>query len=237
MKVLRLAALLSVPASLSAMAANPAPPPSFVENYRVESHYGAGDAVLNPIFGHDERLEVSLGALYQPVSSLVNYGAWTGSLTWHINRRHAVEPIYFGQIFGPRFTSFVDEQIIAKKTGAPELTTEGVETPKQLFAASYLFSPFYAKMHITEQNVAHFDVYFGLGAGAVKTELAHLDGSKGFTKTRGAASIAAGIRFLFPQHFALRLELRDFVYASENFGKTGVGNNFQLGASASLFLF
>jgi len=240
MKVLRIASLLAAPVgallSHSAFAVNPEAPASFVENYRIESQYGAGEAVLNPIFSHEQRVELSGGATYQATSSLVNYGTATGSLTYHINARHAVEPVYFGHVFGGRFTKFLKDEIV-NNPDANNAASATVEMPKLLYAASYLFSPFYAKMHITEQTVTHFDVYFGLGVGVVKTEDQILGGGTGNSQTRPAASLAAGIRFLFPNHFALRAELRDFVYTSKNFGQNGTGNNFQLGLAASVFLF
>lgn len=235
MKALRFASLAAL-VSAPAFAANPEPPTSFVENYRVESQYGAGASVLSPIFSHEQRVELSGGVTYQATSSLVNYATGTGSLVYHINARHAVEPVYFGSVFGSRLTNFVKNEIVNN----PNATNPGgasVEMPKLFYAASYLFSPFYAKMHITEQMVAHFDVYFGLGVGVVKTEAHRLDGTVLNPQTRPAGSFAAGLRFLFPNRVALRLELRDFVYTSQNFGQGGTGNNFQLGLAASAFLF
>ena len=206
-------------------------PPGPVDAYRVDSQYGASEAVLKPRFGRDGKLEVGIGGAYSNFSSLVDYYAYTGSLTYHINMRHAIEPIWFGYVKGTQ-GAFVKNEI-TEKVG--KLGTSGVEIPEQIFAASYLFSPFYTKMHITEQSVTHFDVYFGLGFGMLRNREVFLNGKEGDLINRPAASLAAGVRFLFPERWGMRVELRDFVHSMKNFNASSIGSTMQVAASVDIF--
>src|SRR5690606_37809757 len=68
---------------------------SAVEQYRVQSHYGPEEALLSPLYPKDSKLEFNFGAGLAPLSSLIQYYSYQGSLIYHINRRHAVEPVFY----------------------------------------------------------------------------------------------------------------------------------------------
>lgn len=74
-----------------------------LETYQIESQYGPEIAVLNPIFPKDGKLELNLGVNYSPVSSLYNFYGASAGLTYHFNRRHAIEPIWAQYNFGELF--------------------------------------------------------------------------------------------------------------------------------------
>jgi outer membrane beta-barrel protein len=208
-------------------------PSSPVEQYRIDANYGPDDALLNGIYERDGKLEISGGYAYQGFSSLMKYQAATGSLVIHINRRHAIEPLWFSDSLTSGLSSFDRDQVAAKK---PSLaSTLSVEVPKMIFAASYLYSPYHAKMHITERTVTHFDVYFGLGFALLRSEELFLDDHRGALQSRPGASIAAGLRFLFEPRWALRAELRDLVHQEKNFGSSMTANTLQLSLTASIF--
>ena len=208
-------------------------PESGVEKYLVESQYGPEDSVLNLSYPRDGKLEVSGGYVYSPFSSLAHYQGWSGNLTLHINRRHAIEPLYFVDQ-SAKMTSFVKSEIRDKLDAATK-NSQSFEVPDQSFAASYLFSPFYSKMHITERTVTHFDVYLGAGAGIVRAYPLTLSGTAGTVKSVPSGLLTMGMRFLFPTRFGLRLELRDFIHNENNFGKSVTGNSLQISLSTSIF--
>lgn len=208
-------------------------PESTVDRYRSESHYGPDDAVLNPAFGRNGKWEFGLGFAYSPFSSLVHYTGYSGNVTIHINRRHAIEPLYF--VYNrPEFSNFLKTQI-RDKTGAAGQAANSVEMTRQTFAGSYLFSPYYSKMHITERTVAHFDVFLGLGFGILRNEPTTLAGTPSAIISRPAGVFSAGLRFLLPPRFAMRVELRDFVHRAANIGKADIENTLHISLSTSIF--
>lgn len=207
-------------------------PQGTVDTYRVESQYGPEIAVLQPRYGHDNRLELGLGATYSSVSSVFRYAAAQGSVVYHINARHAIEPLWLSFAFFKQKTDFVKTQIADKISNKSALS---VEIPQMTVAASYLYTPYYAKMHLTERTVTHFDVYFGLGFAMVKGQNVFLDDKLGDTKMRPGVSLAGGLRFLFDPRWALRLEVRDIIHQQDNFGAESLVNNIQLAASLNIF--
>jgi len=209
-------------------------PESAVEKFLVASQYGPEEAVLNAAFPRDGKWEFSGGYAYSPFSSLMQYQGWSGALTIHINRRHAIEPLYYVQQKAVP-TDFLNTQVRDKILDANVRDATKFDLPKESFGASYLFSPYYAKMHITERTVTHFDVYLGLGAGLMRSYPQSLSGIAGTLENRPAALVTAGMRFLLPSRFGLRLELRDFIHAERNFGKTFTANTLQISLSTSIF--
>jgi outer membrane beta-barrel protein len=225
--------LCAVSLTSTAFAADFKLPKSDVETYRVESHYGPEEALLDPIFDKNNNVEVGGGFSWQPLSSLMNYGAAQGSLVWHINRRHAFEPIAFSQYFG-KVTNFVQTQI-ADKVSDSKQASLGIEMPQQSFAASYLFSPYHAKLSLSSRNVTHFDIYFGFGGALMKTQQILLNGDVSTEQTRPALAFTAGMRFLFRPRFAIKFEVRDFLHTARNIGEEGSVNTLQVGLGASFF--
>jgi outer membrane beta-barrel protein len=208
-------------------------PKSSVEAFKVESNMGPSEAILQPLFPKDNKVELGAGGAWSPYSSLVKYYSASGSLTYHINRRHAIEPIAYNYNFGD-ITGFVKSEIRDKESGSKNAALS-VEVPRQSFAASYLFSPYYAKLHLSSRAVTHFDVYLGAGFGAVSTEQVFLNDAKGDKQWRPSAVATAGLRFLFQPRWSLRLEVRDFIHRSENFAKNSTVNTLQMGLTLGFF--
>lgn len=209
-------------------------PSSAIEQYRVQSHYGPDEALLSPVFPKDGKVEITGGASLAPLSSLWDSHSFQGSLTYHINRRHSVEPIYYSTNTG-KISNFVQTQIADKLATDAERAALSVDIPKQMLAASYFFTPYHAKLHISERSTSHFDTYFGLGVGSVQNQAFKLDGTLGETQWRAGVLVSAGIRMLFTPRFAFRVEARDFIHGSNNFGGSANSHSFQMGASLSMF--
>lgn len=208
-------------------------PKSRVDSYRVKSQYGPEVGILNPLFPKDHKIEVSFLGAWSPFSSLQNYWAYGGALTYHINRRHAIEPVWF-QMSSASRTNFVDSQIRDK----PNPNTNSglsVALPQWMYSASYIFTPFYNKMHVTEMSVAHWDVYASMGFGLVKTQQQTLGGTNGAEKTNAGATFGLGVRLLVPYRWGVRIDLRDFIHKSENFEKSSLTNTLQMSAGLSIF--
>lgn len=207
-------------------------PESAVEQYQLDSHLGLSDPMLNALFPKAGKFEVSLGGAYSPYSNYMNYFSVLGSVVYHINRRHAIEPLYFGFNMADT-TSFVENEI-----GAPPPVSAdalSVELPDQVFLASYQYSPFYSKMHITAQSVAHFDVYFGIGGGIVQTTHKFLSGREEEGESRVAGSLSAGMRIFMQRRWALRFEIRDIISELRNIGDESFQNTIQFSLGFSMF--
>ncbi|NCN27756.1 outer membrane beta-barrel domain-containing protein [bacterium] len=209
-------------------------PKSPGETYRVESQYGPEIAVLNPLFPRKNKVEIDIGGSYQGVSSLNNYYSVHGAGTWHFNRRHAFEPIWFQYNWGD-YTNFVESEIRDKLPPSVPPSDLAVELPKWIYAATYYFSPYYSKMHITESSVWHFDTYMGAGIAVVKTEEKYLNGARGEQYNRIGGNVALGMRFLFGSRWGFRMEIRDFIFKSKNIGAMDTQNLLQISAGLSVF--
>ncbi len=209
-------------------------PKGSVDESKVESHYGPPISILNPLFPRENKVSLGIGGAYSALSSLYNYYAASASLTYYINRRHWIEPIYFAYVRSSN-SSFVNEEVRDKGKTIGTNASLAVQHPQYMLASSYVFSPYYAKMHLGYKNVTHFDVFFGLGPALVRSEKISLTGSNlGTTNAFGAAALG-GIRFLFQSRWGLRAEFRDFIYTSENLGGKEIINNFQLAAVLDIF--
>jgi|GEM_PF-798581 len=206
---------------------------SAIEQYRIQSHYGPEEAILSPLFPREDKMEFSGGAVYAPLGSLMTYYGYQGSMIYHINRRHAVEPVFYSYNTG-KLTSFVENEVAAK-ISASKRNSLTVDVPRQIVAASYLFSPYHAKLHLSSTAVSHFDLYLGLGAGASQNEAIRLNGKIGDKEWNAGVLFTAGIRMLYQPRFALRIEARDFVGGANNFGGSNTQHSFQMGASLSIF--
>jgi outer membrane beta-barrel protein len=204
--------------------------------YGVRSQYGPNVAVLNPLFPRDGKIELSFAVNYSTLSSLIDYWGFSGSALYHINKRHAIEPIWF-QYNLASISGFAESEIRdkVKKLSPAKAATLGIDVPKLIVASSYIFSPFYSKMHITEMSVLHFDFYTGVGIAGVKTEHELLNGKIDSESWRMGASLALGVRLLSKSRFGFRFELRDIIHSSKNIDSTSLTNTLQMTAGFSLF--
>lgn len=209
-------------------------PESSIETYRVESQYGPEISVLNPLFPRDNKVEFSLGGEYSPVSTIHNYYAFNGAALYHFNQRHAIEPVWFQLNYGKE-TDFVNSQVRDKVPATINKGALGVEIPKWMYSASYLFTPYYSKMHLTETSVWMFDTYVGAGLALINTEEKMLDGGKGAKHQRFGGALTAGMRFLMGSRYGLRMELKDFIYKGKNLGSEDTQHSLQMAVNFSIF--
>jgi outer membrane beta-barrel protein len=211
---------------------------SSVERYQRESNFGPEIAVSTPAYDKEGKVEFSFGAGYSSFSSLIHHYSYGGSISYHFNRRHGFEPIWFFEHkseLGPfARREFRDNANVSDESK----NTQGLEAPKQVFASSYFFNPYYAKMHLSERTVAHFDVVTGIGLGMLRTQNLLLNGSVDTAlaaTNRFGPVITTGVRFKLPPRFALRAELRNFIHQSQNLGRVSWNHSFGFYMSASLF--
>lgn len=203
-------------------------PEAPLKEYRVESQYGPNVGILQPIFARENKVSIGLGGSYQSLSSLYDsYGASVSGM-YHINHRHAIEPLYFNYQKSSN-SNFVNSQV------APGNGNLSLSLPKYIYSASYFYTPYYSKMHIGYSTVAHFDFYFGAGLAYVANDEILLNGKTNGTSNAVGGSLTTGMRFLFQPRFGLRFELRDFIYKSQDFGGSGVVNNLNLAMSFEMF--
>jgi len=227
--------VLSVAAPMGAVMAVELPP-SALDNYRLESQYGPNEALLSPIYDRNNSLEFSVGGAFAPLSSLGRYRALTGSVIYNISRRHAVEPIFYS-FHNIGLSSFVKNQIAdkAKPSGATN-DDLAVEVPKQLALASYYFTPYHSKLHLTTRSVIHFDIYFGAGAGVIQVLPINLDNDEGKARWSAVVAASAGMRFYFGSALFTKFDFRNLIYSSTEFGEKSRKNDLQIGLALGLLL-
>ena len=204
-----------------------------LETYQIESQYGPEIAVLNPIFPKDGKLELNLGVNYSPVSSLYNFYGASAGLTYHFNRRHAIEPIWAQYNFG-ELSSFAEDEI-RNKLNSTQNGILGVDMPRLIVSSSYIFTPFYSKMHLTDMSVMHMDIYTVLGVAGVQTEQFLLNGNTGDSNWRFGGTLGFGVRILMRSRFGARIELKDFIHPAKNIGANELVNDLQRSAGLSIF--
>lgn len=93
------------------------------------------------------------------------------------------------------------------------------------------WSPMYGKFAFAGQKLAHFDWFFGAGAGALGVETSD-EGDLGVqtAKTTAEAIVATGWDIHLAQEFALRLDVRQFIFKKTG-GGTALPTEIALGAS------
>lgn len=209
-------------------------PKSRVDSYRVKSQYGPEIALLNPLFPKDNKVEISALGAWSPFSSLQNYWGYGGAIAYHIDKRHAIEPVWF-QMNSAKRTNFVTSQIANAGGTVGVNNGASISLPTWTYAASYVFTPFYSKMHVTEMSVAHWDIFASAGFGLVKTKLQTLGGVNGVEKVNPGAAFGLGLRLLMPSRWGIRLDMRDFIHQEQNFSHASLNHTLQLSAGLSIF--
>jgi outer membrane beta-barrel protein len=208
-------------------------PPSTIEEFKSDSNYGAPVSVLNPLFPRESKLSLGVGGVASTLSSLYNYFGVSGGVVYHINQRHWIEPLwasYNQSIVTPFVTDEVRDKVDSGTRGRLAL-----EFPRLMVSSSYLFSPYYTKMQISPQSVAHFDVYFGAGLAWVRSQVQDLNGLNTNTQDAMGGVGIAGLRLLFGPRYAVRAEMRDFVYPSTNLSGKEVIQNLQMNLGLEVF--
>ena len=115
--------------------------PSKVQRYQVDSQYGPEISVLNALFPKEGKLELNVGGNLTAMSSLMDTAGVSGSLQYHFNKRHAIEPIWVQYNLLGDISSFVETEIRDKSKKAGVTNSDlGVEIPTMAFAASYIFT-------------------------------------------------------------------------------------------------
>jgi len=207
-------------------------PPSSARRYQVQSQFGPRDVVLSPRFPRDDKVELLVGVATLPFGSLTTSQAAKVSLAYHLNRRHWVELVDF-QWFQSQLTSFSTSQLRDK---VPDQANGlKVEVPQWTAGASYFFSPYYSKMHLGRASVAHFDTFLGLGLEARQLETLSLSAKRSDSRMTPGVTSTAGLRFLFPSRWAVRLDLRNSLAQNDNFGTRAWSSNLQLGLGLSVY--
>jgi outer membrane beta-barrel protein len=206
-----------------------------VETYQVESQYGPQKAVLNSIFPKDGNFELTFGANYSPLSSLYDYLGVSAGVIYHFNQRHAIEPIWAQYNFGG-ISDFAITEIADKLPSAADRQRLGVDIPRMIVSSSYIFTPYYSKMHLTDMSVMHMDLYVSAGVAGVMTEQILLNQETGDTNWRVGGVLSMGLRMLFRSRYGVRVEIKDYIHPAKNVGADEIVNNIQITAGLSIFL-
>lgn len=233
MKRLVVASVLSSALSYTALAQDDAASLRPVESYQVQSQYGPEVAVLNPIYDTEKSIEFSAAFNASPFSSLYYYYGLALAGTYHLNRRHALEGSF--QYNLGDMTSFTKTEIADKpKTNGND--QYGVEIPKMILALSYVFTPYYTKMHFTDMKVVHAEIFTSIGPAAVNGQELLLNDVDGASRWSLGAALGIGFKVLWKDRWGTRLEFRDLIHKSKNVGSDSITNDLQATLGFSFYL-
>jgi outer membrane beta-barrel protein len=168
------------------------------------------------LFQQTNRHELTVWGGYY-VSDLFD-GTWTagGAYTYHMTEDLAVEAS--GSY--TRLTS----------SGGPELErtfTVLMNKPRgeRVFSADLIWAPAHAKMRLGG-SITHFDFYLALGGGIVDSVLSEdLAGNGGF-----------GLKFFLGHAFAIRFDVRDFVYRQSLLSQVMLVNDLTATLGLSVYI-
>jgi outer membrane beta-barrel protein len=200
-----------------------------LESYRIDTHYGPRVSVLKSIYEKEGKFQFRLGGAYSPYSSLYgSYGASvSGNYFW--NREWGWE-IFNASYFKTYLSDFL------QNSGFDGVrATQQIEVPKWRVASGVVWSPMYAKMHITDSTMLHFDLIAGLGLGWAQNAQLNLRGETVQNKNSYGGLLKTGFRFWLPPRFTLEIELEDFISSMQNFSQTSLQHNLGMNLSLGLF--
>ncbi len=146
-----------------------------------------------------------------------------GSLTWFQSERHALVGRYewfdFGDLLGGTTAAYDDA--ISTTRVVPELS------PIDWFGSvGYAFSPAYGKTALFGRGIAYYDIYGGVGVGAV-----HANG-----ETSPAGELSLGSRVFVSKYLALDFQLRDRLQYRPVGGDDSLVQTVTIGLGVGLFL-
>lgn len=147
----------------------------------------------------------------------------------------------FSPDFGQGDWKAVTEQLVTRNRVSPDISKV------QYYAgAAFVFSPIYGKIAVANRGIIKFDIYMAIGAGIANTQedlealQAENDPSNPAWLTANqnhpTTNLGGGVRVIFSENFAARLEGRTLSYVETVSGDTlEMKNNFLVLAGASFF--
>ncbi|MCO4746544.1 MAG: outer membrane beta-barrel domain-containing protein [Proteobacteria bacterium] len=164
------------------------------------------------------------------------------SFTYHATEIFGVELSgSFSPDFGQGDWKAITEQLVTKNRVSPDISKI------QYFAgASLVFSPIYGKIAVTNRGIVSFDLFMAVGAGVVNTkeDLEALQADTDPThpawltasQNHPTTNLGGGVRVVFAENFAARLDIRTLSYIETVSGHTlEMKNNFLVLGGASFF--
>ncbi len=102
----------------------------------------------------------------------------------------------------------------------------GVEDDLIRVFGSLLWSPLYGKFRLVAGSIWRYDLYFGAGPGVVVDPVSY----------GAAGNFGLGARVFLSQAFALRFDIRDYLYTQELLSREYLVNDLAFTIGVSLFL-
>lgn len=193
-------------------------------------------AVQKPLFGTQNKLELSLHSGLLPI-----------------------DPYVLGAIYGAQGTLHLDERLgleLALEAGtgwdtyaSKALREQGIRVdayfPRAVATLGAVYTPVYAKLNLLGKQVVHFDVALTAGAGMFLAERTLYNDTESAEDARRYSfplSVHLGIleRYyltLFQQQWAIRLDARDHLTWITNLDGTGwLKHNLAFGVGVSWFM-
>ncbi len=168
-----------------------------LESYRIDTHYGPRVSVLKSIYDKDSKFQFKAGVLASPYSSLYSsYGAQVGT-SYFWNSRWGWD-ILHGKYFKSSLSSFLGSTNFDSNR-----TNTSIEIPSWNISSGIHWSPVYAKLQMTQQNLIHFDFYTGLGMSWSQNDIRNLDFDLVENRQAYGAYLKTGFRIWLPPRWSL----------------------------------
>lgn len=233
-RLLRGAALLLLLGATSLFAAEEAP-----KNAQDEYEKSIEAIVRQKHFFKAGRFELGGTGGVMPYDSLINHYMLGGRLTWHFADHYGWEMVDV-QLGIAQVTNFTTGLVQDK--GISNLQTVKL---KNMVGTNFLLSPVYGKIRFFGRQVLYFDIYVAAGGGLANTDVL-LFSSPGIGQA-GVESVVKsgwdpmfnfgfGIKVFLNDAMGLSIDMRDYVVASQVYGKTSLKSNFSVMAGLSFFL-
>lgn len=156
------------------------------------------------------------------------FRSWTVGArgAWHFSEEFALD-------FGGAGAVFQEQQDIFRALNVePDEISEEIKNRlanDSLLAyidAGVIFSPFYGKVALASEFVSHFDVFVSAGAAAI------IDSAPSVSP---GLQLGGGARFFFSRFLAARVDVRNYVYASNFAGPIAINNLLMLNFGLALY--
>ena len=174
--------------------------------------------VQKRLFQKAGRHEISaMGGLYAADLLSSSY-MLQGSYTFHFVEELGLEASFAYTRAQSELVEIVEEDT--------SFTALRLDTPVYIYQGHLLWSLAYGKVRWFSGSVSRFDVHLALGGGVTDNQTA-----QGLTLSGGL-----GMKFLFSQWFALRMDVRDQILSQELLGVSKVVHNLAATLGFSVFI-
>lgn len=156
------------------------------------------------------------------------FRSWTvgGRGAWHFSEEFALDFGGGGSVFQEQQDIFRALNVEPDEISAEIKNSLANDSLLAYVDAGVTFSPFYGKMALASEFVSHFDVFVSAGAAAI------IDTAP---QVSPGLEIGLGSRFYLSRFLAARVDVRNYVYASNLGGPVAINNLLLLNFGLAIY--